>query len=163
MEQDHGGRVDLYRYDLAAQSLEKLDAQRGHITAARVHPDGDVWYQLTNARTPAATHSLTGGVVLRAPGQPAPPGVAFRDLDVDRVHAFIAEPVAQPPHPTIFIVHGGPASHDQDAFYPGVQGWADHGYAVVLVNYRGSSGYGKGRRGAIAGRPGCTQAEDLAG
>ena len=159
---EHRGRSELYRYDLAARSLTKLDAEPGTITTARVHPDGDVWYQLTNARTPAATHSLTGGVVLRAPGEPAPAGVAFRDLDVDGVHAFIAEPTTQPPHPTIFIVHGGPASHDQDAFYPGVQAWVDHGYAVVLVNYRGSSGYGKEWRDAIVGRPGLTELDDIA-
>ncbi len=159
---EHRGRSELYRYDLAARSLTKLDAEPGTITSARVHPDGDVWYQLTNARTPAATHSLTGGVVLRAPGEPAPPGVAFRDLDVDGVHAFIAEPTTQAPHPTIFIVHGGPGSHDQDAFYPGVQAWVDHGYVVVLVNYRGSSGYGKEWRDAIVGRPGLTELEDIA-
>jgi dipeptidyl aminopeptidase/acylaminoacyl peptidase len=159
---EHRGRTELYRYELAARSLEKLGAQAGTITTARVHPDGDVWYQLTNAQTPAVTHSLNGGVVLRAPGEPAPAGSAFRDLDVDGVHAFIAEPAGQAPHPTIFIVHGGPGVHDQDAFYPGVQAWVDHGFAVVLVNYRGSSGYGKAWRDAIVGRPGLTELEDIA-
>jgi dipeptidyl aminopeptidase/acylaminoacyl peptidase len=159
---EHRGRTELYRYDLTARSVERLDAQPGTITTARVHPDGDVWYQLTSARAPDATHSLSGGVVLRAPGEPAPAGVAFRDLDVDGVHVFIAEPAAQAPHPTIFIVHGGPAAHDQDAFYPGVQAWVDHGFAVVLVNYRGSSGYGKQWRDAIVGRVGLTELEDVA-
>ena len=159
---EHRGRTELYRYHLAARSLEKLGAEAGTITAARVHPDGDVWYQLTNAQTPAVTHSLNGGVVLRAPGEPAPAGIAFRDLDVDGVHAFIAEPAGQAPHPTIFIVHGGPGVHDQDAFYPGVQAWVDHGFAVVLVNYRGSSGYGKAWRDALVGRPGLTELEDIA-
>jgi acetyl esterase/lipase len=159
---EYRGRSELYWYDLAARSLEKLDAQPGTITTARVHPDGDVWYQLTSAPTPAATHSLRGGVVLRAPGDPAPAGVPFRDLDVDGVHVFIAEPAMQAPHPTIFIVHGGPSSHDQDAFYPGVQAWVDHGFAVVLANYRGSTGYGKEWRDAIVGRVGLTELEDLA-
>jgi acetyl esterase/lipase len=159
---EHRGRSELYRYDLAGRSLERLDAAPGTITSARVHPDGDVWYQLTNARTAAATYSLNGGVVLRAPGEPAPAGVPFRDLDVDGVHVFIAEPATQGPHPTIFIVHGGPGSHDQDAFYPGVQAWVDHGFAVVLANYRGSTGYGKEWRDAIVGRPGLTELEDLA-
>ena len=154
---EHRGRGELYRYDLAAHSLQKLDAQPGTITTARVHPDGDVWYQLTSAPTPAATHSLRGGVVLRAPGEPAPAGVAFRDLDVDGAQVFVAEPTGVAPHPTIFIVHGGPASHDQDAFYPGVQAWVDHGFAVILVNYRGSSGYGKEWRDAIVGRVGLTE------
>jgi dipeptidyl aminopeptidase/acylaminoacyl peptidase len=159
---EHRGRSELYRYDLAERSLVKLDAEPGTITTARVHPDGDVWYQLTSAPTPAATHSLNGGVVLRAPGEPAPAGTAFRDLDVDGIHVFIAEPPTQAPHPTIFIVHGGPGSHDQDAFYPGVQAWVDHGFAVVLVNYRGSTGYGKEWRDAIVGRPGLTELEDIA-
>ena len=78
------------------------------------------------------------------------------------MHVFIAEPPAQAPHPTIFIVHGGPSSHDQDAFYPGVQAWVDHGFAVVLANYRGSTGYGKEWRDAIVGRVGLTELEDLA-
>ena len=160
---EHRGRTELYRYDLATRALEKIPAEGGTITSARVHPEGDVWYQLTSARTPASTRSLAGGVVLRAPGEPAPAGVAFRDLDVDGIHVFVAEPPgAQAPYPTIFIVHGGPTSHDQDAFYPGVQAWVDHGFAVVLVNYRGSTGYGKAWRDANVGRVGLTELEDIA-
>jgi dipeptidyl aminopeptidase/acylaminoacyl peptidase len=159
---EHRGRTQLYRYDLNTRTIEKLPAESGTIVTARVHPDGDVWYQLTSAPTPAATHSLTAGVVLRAPGESAPAGVPFRDFDVDGVHVFIAEPASPPPHPTIFIVHGGPGAHDQDAFYPGVQAWVDHGFAVVLVNYRGSTGYGKAWRDAIVGRVGLTELEDIA-
>ena len=159
---EYRGRTELYHYDLGTRALERLPAEPGTIVAARVHPDGDVWYQLTSARTPAATHALSGGIVLRPPGEPAPAGVAFRDLDVDGVHVFIAEPAGQAPHPTIFIVHGGPTAHDQDAFYPGVQAWVDHGFAVVLVNYRGSTGYGKEWRDANVGRVGLTELEDIA-
>ena len=159
---EHRGRSELYRYDLAARTLEKLPADPGTIIAARVRPDGEVWYQLTSARSPAVTRSLRGGVVLRAPREPAPSGVSFRDLDVDGVHVFVAEPETKAPHPTIFVVHGGPTSHDQDAFYPGVQAWVDHGFAVVLVNYRGSTGYGKEWRDANVGRAGLTELEDIA-
>jgi dipeptidyl aminopeptidase/acylaminoacyl peptidase len=159
---EHRGRTELYRYDLATRRLDELPAESGTVIAARPRPDGDVWYQLTSAPIPAATHSLNGAVVLRAPGEPAPQGVAFRDLDVGGVHVFVAEPATPAPHPTIFIVHGGPAAHDQDAFYPGVQAWVDHGFAVVLVNYRGSSGYGKAWRDAIVGRVGLTELEDIA-
>jgi dipeptidyl aminopeptidase/acylaminoacyl peptidase len=159
---EHRGRTELYRYDLATRRLDELPAESGTVIAARPRPDGDVWYQLTSAPIPAATHSLNGAVVLRAPGEPAPQGVAFRDLDVGGVHVFVAEPATPAPHPTIFMVHGGPAAHDQDAFYPGVQAWVDHGFAVVLVNYRGSSGYGKAWRDAIVGRVGLTELEDIA-
>jgi dipeptidyl aminopeptidase/acylaminoacyl peptidase len=159
---EHRGRSELYRYDLGGRTIEKLPAESGTILTARPRPDGDVWYQLTSAPVPAATRSLRDGVVLRAPGEPAPAGVAFRDVDVDGVHVFVAEPAGQAPYPTIFIVHGGPAAHDQDAFYPGVQAWVDHGFAVILVNYRGSTGYGKEWRDAIVGRVGLTELEDIA-
>src|SRR5439155_812647 len=59
---EYRGRTELYRYDLGTRALERLPAEPGTIVAARVHPDGDVWYQLTSARTPAATHALSDGV-----------------------------------------------------------------------------------------------------
>jgi dipeptidyl aminopeptidase/acylaminoacyl peptidase len=59
------------------------------------------------------------------------------------------------------LVHGGPESHDMDTYSAMVQAWVDHGYAVVLVNYRGSTGYGRAWRDAITGNPGFTEMEDL--
>jgi len=159
---EHRGRGELYRYDLAKRVAERLETEPGTIQAARVRPDGDVWYQWTNAATPTEIRSVRGGVVLRAPGEPAPEGATYEELDVDGIHVFIAEPQRPKPHATIFIVHGGPEAHDQDAFSAAVQAWVDHGFAVVLVNYRGSSGYGKAWRDAIVGRPGLTELEDLA-
>ena len=156
------GRGELHRYDLASRALERLDTEPGTIAAARVRPDGDVWYQWTNAATPAEIRSLRGSVVLRAQGEPAPRGIRYQDDEVDGIHYFFAEPAGARPHPTIFIVHGGPEAHDQDAFAAAPQAWLDHGFAVALVNYRGSSGYGKSWRDAIVGRPGLTELEDLA-
>ena len=66
------------------------------------------------------------------------------------------------PHPTIFIIHGGPEAHDRDSFYPPVQAWVDHGLAVVMVNYRGSTGYGREWRDALTGNPGLTELQDIA-
>src|SRR3712207_4425328 len=40
--------------------------------------------------------------------------------------------------------------------------WLDAGFAVVHVNYRGSTGYGSAWRDAIEGRPGLTELEDVA-
>ena len=43
-----------------------------------------------------------------------------------------------------------------------VQALVDHGLAVVQVNYRGSTGYGREWRDALTGNPGLTELEDIA-
>jgi len=47
------------------------------------------------------------------------------------------------PLPLILFVHGGPWSRDYWGFDATVQKFAADGYAVLQVNYRGSSGFGK--------------------
>lgn len=49
----------------------------------------------------------------------------------------------QKPLPMILNVHGGPWSRDVWGFDPETLFLADRGYAVLSVNYRGSSGFGK--------------------
>mmetsp|Transcript_13849 Transcript_13849/g.26070 ORF Transcript_13849/g.26070 Transcript_13849/m.26070 type:complete len:708 (+) Transcript_13849:234-2357(+) len=47
------------------------------------------------------------------------------------------------PSPLVLLVHGGPWERDCYGFNPLVQFIANRGYAVLQVNYRGSSGFGK--------------------
>jgi dipeptidyl aminopeptidase/acylaminoacyl peptidase len=47
------------------------------------------------------------------------------------------------PAPMVLMVHGGPWARDVWALYPTHQWLADRGYAVLSVNYRGSTGFGK--------------------
>jgi dipeptidyl aminopeptidase/acylaminoacyl peptidase len=57
--------------------------------------------------------------------------------------------------PMIVLPHDGPKSRDTMVYDPVVQLFASRGYAVLQVNYRGSSGYGRAFRqagGADAGR-----------
>ncbi|MFN7021497.1 MAG: prolyl oligopeptidase family serine peptidase, partial [Phycisphaerales bacterium] len=48
------------------------------------------------------------------------------------------------PLPMVLLVHGGPWARDSWGFRPQHQWLANRGYAVLSVNYRGSSGFGKG-------------------
>ncbi len=48
------------------------------------------------------------------------------------------------PVPMVLLVHGGPWARDDWGFNPQHQWLADRGYAVLSVNYRGSTGFGKG-------------------
>jgi len=45
--------------------------------------------------------------------------------------------------PAVLLVHGGPWSRDTWGYDPEVQWLADRGYAVLQVNFRGSTGFGK--------------------
>lgn len=45
--------------------------------------------------------------------------------------------------PLVLAVHGGPWARDSYGFHPWHQWMANRGYAVLSVNYRGSSGFGK--------------------
>jgi len=159
---DHRGRTELYRYDIGTRALVQLPTDPGTIGTARVRPDGQVWYMLDRSSEQPGVRAVGGEAVLRPEGKPAPRGAAYRDADVEGVHVFVAKPIGPRPYPTYFFIHGGPEAHDRDSFSPTVQAWVDHGYAVVMVNYRGSSGYGKVWRDAIVGRPGLTELEDIA-
>jgi len=159
---EHAGRSQLYRLELETGALNQLPTESGTISAADVRPDGSVWYLWSDAATPPEVLSTDGGVVLQPPGEQAPGGVRYTDLTVGDVPAFVAEPASPRPHPTIFHIHGGPEAHDRDTYSPPVQAWIDHGLAVVLVNYRGSTGYGRKWRDELTGNPGLTELSDIA-
>jgi dipeptidyl aminopeptidase/acylaminoacyl peptidase len=121
-----------------------------------------VWFALSTSEAPRALVTLDGERILpRVPGD-VPRGRRYRDVVAGDVHGFVVTPEGPGPHPTVFNIHGGPEAHDEDSFSATAQAWVDHGYAVVLVNYRGSSGYGRAWRDAIEGRPGLTELADIA-
>ena len=168
---DHRGRTELWRYDLATDAVERVSLGGGTVRAAAVRPDGEVWASFSSAAVPPEVRArgVDGGVrtLLVPPGEPAPGGVAYRDLDWDNgeggsVHGFLAVPDgASPPYPLVVDVHGGPAAASEDAFDAYAQAWVDHGFAVLLVNYRGSTGYGKDWADAVVGDPGRPELVDI--
>ena len=52
-------------------------------------------------------------------------------------------PIPTHPLPLVIDVHGGPWARDSWGLNPETQLWANRGYAVLEVNYRGSTGFGK--------------------
>jgi dipeptidyl aminopeptidase/acylaminoacyl peptidase len=167
----HRSRNTLHRLDLATQELTTVDSEPGTIGSAGVRQDGSVEYSWSSAASPTQVRALgTDGVdrvLLTPPGPVAPGSVPVTDVFVDGpggpVHALVARPAdADGPLPTVFSVHGGPHSADEDRFSAFRAAWVDAGFAVVEVNYRGSTGYGSAWRDAIEGRPGLTELEDIA-
>ena len=63
--------------------------------------------------------------------------------------------------PLIAISHGGPTSAAHPTFDLGIQFWTSRGFAVVDVNYGGSTGYGRAYRERLNGRWGIVDVHDV--
>jgi dipeptidyl aminopeptidase/acylaminoacyl peptidase len=62
--------------------------------------------------------------------------------------------------PLVVRVHGGPTAHVTPRLAMSIQYWTTRGFAVVDVNYGGSTGYGRAYRERLHGRWGIVDAED---
>ncbi len=74
--------------------------------------------------------------------------ISWKGDDGADVHGLFYEPVMQEDMPAgkpplIVNVHGGPTSQRTAEYYSEVQFFTTRGYAVLQVNHRGSTGYGK--------------------
>ena len=71
--------------------------------------------------------------------------ISYRTRDGLVVHGYLTLPPGLEPRnlPLLLAVHGGPWSRDIWGFDSETQLFANRGYAVLQVNYRGSTGYGK--------------------
>jgi dienelactone hydrolase len=161
------GRSELYRYPLSPpRSAEPLTVPPGTVHAAASRPDGDVWCLHSAWAQPPSVLSLREGPLL-APPAGFPASHPLRELWVPGpggpVHVFLTTPRdAERPSPCVFLLHGGPAEQDGDEYRPDVEAWADRGFLVVRVNYRGSSGYGMAWRRANHEAVGHAEIADIA-
>ncbi|MFI0816763.1 prolyl oligopeptidase family serine peptidase [Streptomyces sp. NPDC021098] len=162
---DHQARGELWRYELASGELTRVETPLGTIAGASARPDGAIEFLWSSSEQPPQVRSTSGRTVLDPPGLKAPVSVPVGDVWVDgpggRVHALVQKPEGEGPFPTVFDIHGGPTWHDSDAFAAGPAAWVDHGFAVVRVNYRGSTGYGRAWTDALKHRVGLIELEDI--
>lgn len=107
---------------------------------------GDVWTcDWARDRWTRWTFSEAGGLPQGSFRSPEP--MRYPSPDMGQVPAWIyrPDPAAFPgPRPVLIQIHGGPEQQARPGFDPYVQYLVGNlGYAVVLPNVRGSSGYGK--------------------
>jgi dipeptidyl aminopeptidase/acylaminoacyl peptidase len=70
--------------------------------------------------------------------------VTFPARDGLRLNGYLTRPdETSGKLPLVLVIHGGPYARDSWGFYSVHQWLANRGYAVLSVNYRGSTGYGK--------------------
>ncbi|MGY2067164.1 prolyl oligopeptidase family serine peptidase [Blastococcus sp. SYSU DS0619] len=162
---DHAARSELYRYDLGSGALEQLETPPGVVRGATARPDGTVELAWSNSAQPPVIRRADGPVVLSVSDDEPPAAYPVEDRWVPGpggdVHALLVRPAGPGPYATAFLVHGGPEAADDDSYRARRAAYVDAGYAVVHVNYRGSTGYGSAWRDALTGRPGLTELEDI--
>ena len=71
--------------------------------------------------------------------------IQYKSRDGLTINGYLTLPVDKKANnfPVIVNPHGGPWARDEWGFDPEVQFLANRGYAVLQVNYRGSTGYGR--------------------
>jgi len=72
--------------------------------------------------------------------------IHFKSADGTPVEGFVVKPVDFVPskkYPTILWIHGGPTSQYEFSYHSTAQLYAAKGYVVLLINPRGSTGYGQ--------------------
>ena len=71
--------------------------------------------------------------------------ITYTSRDGLTIHGYLTLPVGLDPKnlPVVINPHGGPWARDRWGFNPQVQWMANRGYAVLQMNFRGSTGYGR--------------------
>jgi dipeptidyl aminopeptidase/acylaminoacyl peptidase len=133
-----GGRIMLYSYSLAksgdiAAQIDRMD-RPGEIYA--LSASGGQLNRITH------TNDALISQLRVSPGE----YVHFKSKDGTPVSGYLYKPLDYTPGkkvPTLLRPHGGPVWAWYAEFHPDIQLFAANGYAVLLPNPRGSSGYGQ--------------------
>lgn len=143
------------RFAEVLANLEKLsDGDLGRLSSDE---DGRRWVvSFNHDRDPGATylydHSTGESRLLFRPLPHLDPAslapmrpITLTARDGLTLHGYLTLPVGVEPRalPLVLAVHGGPWYRDSWGFDAGVQLLANRGYAVLQLNFRGSTGYGK--------------------
>ncbi len=119
------------------------DGERAYFTLSGPGLPGDVFCADT---TSGEVTRLTDSPLELDPKTMVQPEITrVESFDGESIPVFVFRPPAagDEPPPVVIVVHGGPEAQAMLTFNPIVQGLLAAGYAVLVPNVRGSTGYGK--------------------
>jgi dipeptidyl aminopeptidase/acylaminoacyl peptidase len=170
------GSVHLYRQPAAGGKPEIVVdgpgtvqsfsvANRGVVAYALSTPQDTAQLFLRTANGPARKLTNLNADLLR--GIEIAPVEAFTFISNDNkweVEAFLTRPLgmtADSKHPLVVVIHGGPHGQQGPAFNFKNQMYAAKGWATLMVNYRGSTGYGQAFADGVFGDQNGNEAQDV--
>lgn len=171
------GQTKIFAFSLAKGAAPKAITGEGHVSGFDFASSGLVYIQ-DNLRTPAQIFQLAKGA--KAPVQLTQHNAerlaqinmgeaeqfSFAGWNGETVHGYVVKPAGYEPgktYPVAFLIHGGPQGSFGNLFHYrwNAQTYAGHGYAVVMIDFHGSTGYGQGFTDAISQHWGDRPLEDL--
>lgn len=175
---DDKGSHSIFRIGIADRMIVPL-ITNGYNRSLRIAPDGkkivfiresmnqpaDMFTMDVSGKNLSQLTFLNRERVAELEMHPAE-GFWFDGAGGTKVHGWLVKPPSFDPakkYPMVYLVHGGPQGQwgDQFHFRWSAQMFAARGYVVVLVNPRGSTGYGQQFTDEISGDWGGKVYEDL--
>jgi dipeptidyl aminopeptidase/acylaminoacyl peptidase len=174
---DNIGNHSIFRIDSSTGDVEALLTRHTN-SSPRPLPDGRLLFARDSLVSPVELY-----VRPAAGGEPEPitefnaerlaeiefgayKQFSFVGAHGDEVFGYFIEPIGRVPgtkYPLAYLIHGGPQGSFDDHFHYrwNPQIYAGHGYAVAMVDFHGSTGYGQAFTDAINGDWGGAPFEDL--
>lgn len=161
------GQSQLSKFSVLTGDCVRVGPSTGSVDSAAVRPDGTVWYRGSSDGTPSHVGTDHGTVLLKSSRHGLATAAGnLEQFSVATAHGEVpvlfSRPEGEPPFPTVFLLHGGPALHDRDEWNPVAATLAGSGWAVARVNYRGSTGFGQQWLDAALHDPGHAELADIA-
>ncbi len=173
----HPGAWRLSRIAADGSDVRHFELPYAELSNLRIG-DGTALLYAASATSPPRLIEVSlatgAAVTLRQPSETAlaaewishPESITF-DTERGKTHAFFYRP-HNPEHsapsderpPLIVASHGGPTGSTSAALSPQIQFWTTRGFAVLDVNYGGSTGYGRAYRERLDGNWGVAEVAD---
>jgi len=162
---------------IRAASTGEIRSDWSAVSALRVHDDGVVFIGARHHGEPELVRWVPGGEpeILRAARPlgfdamftPAPEHIVFPTTDGEEAHGWFYAPAHGSAEaregelpPLLVLAHGGPTARARTELQLGHRYWTSRGFAIVDVDYRGSTGYGRTYRQALNDRWGVADVDD---
>jgi dipeptidyl aminopeptidase/acylaminoacyl peptidase len=150
----------LRRSARAGLRILSVDARGGHATVETFTERVREYFLVEPGRDPVRLGQSDSSAFAERLGTTEP--VVIRARDGVRLHGYVTRPPGfQAPGPMVLHVHGGHWARDYWGYEAPIQLLVNRGYAVLQVNYRGSTGYGRRFRELAVGEYAGKMHDDL--